>query len=281
LKTDCLFYRLFHNWPDIALNMLQLPYAAEQYQFVSEEIKQTSFRLDGIFKPQGEHSANQELPIIFIEVQYQPDADFYGRFMAEIMLYLYQNKPNRDWLALVIYPDRKTEKHASKEFAPLLTHLQRIYLEDYQNTKESVFALLRLIACPETETVSWAQQVLQQREPLSPAIIEFMETVLVYKLPTLSREEVKAMLGLNDVQLKQTRFYQEIAEEERREGKLEGIHEGIHEGQIQFLSHMLSQRFGPLPEHVQLKLQKADAAQLKKWGEQLWNAKSLDDVFDQ
>ena len=52
-------------------------------------------------------------------------------------------------------------------------------------------------------------------------IIEFIETVLVYKLPKLSREEIKIMLGL-DVQLKQTRFYQEIAEEERREGLLEG-----------------------------------------------------------
>jgi predicted transposase YdaD len=38
------------------------------------------------------------------------------------------------------------------------------------------------------------------------------------------------MLGLNDVSLKQTRFYQEIAEEERQIGRQEGRQEGKQEG---------------------------------------------------
>jgi len=38
------------------------------------------------------------------------------------------------------------------------------------------------------------------------------------KLPHLNREEIKAVLTLGDIELKQTRFYQEIAEEERQKG---------------------------------------------------------------
>jgi len=51
--------------------------------------------------------------------------------------------------------------------------------------------------------------------------IDFIETILVYKLPYLTREEIKAMLALDDIELKQTRFYQEIAEEENRKGRQE------------------------------------------------------------
>ena len=40
--------------------------------------------------------------------------------------------------------------------------------------------------------------------------VDFIETILVYKLPKLSREEIKEMIGLQDIELKQTRFYQDV-----------------------------------------------------------------------
>ena len=43
-------------------------------------------------------------------------------------------------------------------------------------------------------------------------------TMASIKLPHLNREEIKAVLTLGDIELKQTRFYQEIAEEERQKG---------------------------------------------------------------
>ena len=46
--------------------------------------------------------------------------DFYGRLFSEITPYLYQNKPNRDWLVLVIYPNRGIEKNTSVEFLSFL-----------------------------------------------------------------------------------------------------------------------------------------------------------------
>ena len=75
------------------------------------------------------------------------------------------------------------------------------------------------------------------------------------------------MLGL-DVQLKQTRFYQEIAEEERREGE------------TQLLIRQLSKRFGPLPSWVQNKFLQADNEKLELWSERILDAKTLAEVFD-
>ena len=53
------------------------------------------------------------------------------------------------------------------------------------------------------------------------AIVNLVETILVYKLPTLSREEIQTMLELTDTDLKQTRFYQEVFTEGRQEGRQE------------------------------------------------------------
>lgn len=48
-----------------------------------------------------------------------------------------------------------------------------------------------------------------------------IETILVYKLPAMSREEIEAMFELSD--LKQTRVYQQAKEEGKLEGKLESV----------------------------------------------------------
>ena len=130
MKTDSLFYRLFQRKPQVALELLGLEYQSESYRFCSEEIKQTAFRLDGIFTPLG---GNAGQPLIFVEVQYQPDDDFYDRFFSEITLYLRTHKPVHPWLALVIYPSRSVEKEASIAFSPFmeLSQLRRVYPVSY------------------------------------------------------------------------------------------------------------------------------------------------------
>lgn len=52
-------------------------------------------------------------------------------------------------------------------------------------------------------------------------LINLIETIIVYKLPQKSREEIAAMLGLSE--LKKTRFYQEVFEEGKQEAKLETV----------------------------------------------------------
>ncbi len=49
-------------------------------------------------------------------------------------------------------------------------------------------------------------------------LINLIETIIVYKLPQKSREEIEAMLGLSE--LKQTKVYQEAKQEGLAEGQL-------------------------------------------------------------
>jgi len=252
MKTDTLFFRLFQRWPQLALELLDLQYSGDSYRFGSEEIKQTAFRIDGLFMPTVD---NPEQPLIFAEVQYQPDVDFYGRLFSEITLYLHLHKPRRPWLALVIYPNRSTEKAASVEFTPFidLPQLHRIYLEDYQDQSglTPTLALMRLIASHKQQTITLAQELTKRRHELGPDGLDFIETILIYKLPYLSREEIKIMLALNDIELKQTRFYQEIAEEEKQKGLFEGRKEGRQEGRqeegIALLTRQLRRKLGLQP----------------------------------
>ena len=249
MKTDTLFYRLFQRAPKLALELLGLDYANDSYCFSSEELKQTAFRIDGLLKPL---TTDPEQPLIFIEVQYQPDHDFYGRLFSEITLYLYLNKPKRNWLALVIYPNRSIEKSTSIEFLPFLNspQLQRIYLEDYQNRSDlsPTLEFIRLIASDKQQTITRAKELADRLDKIDLDGLDFIETILVYKLPHLSREEIKKMLALNEVELRQTRFYQEVSAEGRQEGKQEGLQEGKQLECILLLSRQLRRKFGLQPQ---------------------------------
>ena len=109
MKTDNLFYRIFSTLPGLALELAGVTVAnPEGYSFRAEEIKQTAFRLDGLLTPP---PGDPIAPLIFLETQAQPDDDFYGRFFAEIFLYLYRTVPRPGWRALVIYPRRTAERH--------------------------------------------------------------------------------------------------------------------------------------------------------------------------
>jgi predicted transposase/invertase (TIGR01784 family) len=241
MKTDTLFYRLFKREPKLALELLGLDYAGDSYRFSSEEIKQTAFRIDGLFKPV---SDDLDQPLIFVEVQFQADNDFYGRLFSGITLYLYQNKPKRDWLILVIYPHRGIEKTTSIEFLSFLNspQLRRIYLEDYKNRSDlsPTLEFIRLIASDKQQTISRAKDLANRLGKIDLEGLDFIETILVYKLPHLSREDIKKMLSVYEVELKQTRFYQEIAEEERKEGRQEEC--------LNLISRQLRRKFGVQPQ---------------------------------
>jgi predicted transposase YdaD len=92
-------------------------------------------------------------------------------------------------------------------------------LDDYRNCQglSPTLELIRLIASNEQQTMILARNLAERRDEFGPDGLDFIETILVYKLPRLSREEIKTMLALNEIELKQTRFYQEVVEEGRQE----------------------------------------------------------------
>jgi len=71
VKNDSIFYRLFQEFPSIFFELIgEPPEEADLYQFSSVEVKQTAFRIDGVFLP----TQTEENPIYFAEVQFQPDS---------------------------------------------------------------------------------------------------------------------------------------------------------------------------------------------------------------
>ncbi|HEV3448040.1 MAG TPA: DUF2887 domain-containing protein, partial [Gemmataceae bacterium] len=71
-----------------------------------------------------------------------------------------------------------------------------------------------------------------QDAALQHDLVELIETVVLYKLPRLSREEIQAMLQVHDI--RETRVYQEAKEE----GLKEGMEKGMEEERLRAISQM-------------------------------------------
>lgn len=298
MKTDSLFHELFRRWPALALDLAGLdPAAAPRYAFRSEELKQTAPRLDGLLAP----DPDSDDPFVFIEVQFQPDESLYRRLFAELFLFLHRAPRPRDWRALVLYPDATVERIPSG-YAGLLTlpAVRRVCLDqlDAEARATPGWDLLHLIVTP-TDHAAVRARALLQAAPAEPGAAldwsDFIETILVYKLPLSTREEIQAMLGITDIDLKQTRFYQDVFAEGQAEGRQEGWQQGRQQGQqqgrqegrqegrqaeaVRLLQRQLTRRFGVLPAWAEARLLQADTETLESWAERLLDAPRLEDVF--
>jgi len=70
------------------------------------------------------------------------------------------------------------------------------------------------------ELISKARQQIAD-EVAKRELLQLIETIIVYKFPQKSWEEIEQMLGVTE--LKQTRVYQEALEEGERKAKLEAV----------------------------------------------------------
>ena len=294
LKTDSIFYRLFQANPGILFELLALPPEfALGYDFSSVEIKQVAFRLDGLLLPKPD---NPDQTVWFVEVQMQDDPEFYHRFFAEIHFYLKLHPKTVDWQAIVIFPRRNIEPKNRRLYRANLSsdQVQRVYLEDFSNipTESVGLGLMQLIVADTIDAIPKAQELLSRTQPLSKtdakfaAIMEIIETIVVYKFPSLSREEIEEMLGLNE--LKQTRVYQEALEEGREEGIAEGEQRGRSKGRSEgrteearsLIFRQLTRRLGTLPTTTEAQVQALALPELETLGEALLDFAALDDLTE-
>jgi predicted transposase YdaD len=133
---------------------------------------------------------------------------------------LNQSRPEQDWKAIAIFARRSYEPEPRSHVQEMLNcqRLQRVYLEDLVDRETDSFAIniIQLILSTESQGVTMARQlgekIEQENDPeIQEQVLELIETVLVYKFPKLSRQEIEAMFTYSD--LKQTRVYQEAKEE--------------------------------------------------------------------
>lgn len=223
MKTDSIFYRLFQEFPSIFFELIgEAPEEADLYQFSSVEVKQTAFRIDGVFLP----TQTEENPIYFAEVQFQPDSEIYSRLLSEIFLYLRQNKPEHDWFAVVVFPSQNADTGDIKHYREFFNsqRVTRIYLDELGEAASLPIgiATIKLVISDQQTAIAQARQLIDRVKQnvgggiQEPQLLQLIETIIVYKFPTMSREEVEAMFGLSE--LKQTRFYQEAFTEGREQG---------------------------------------------------------------
>ena len=276
MKTDSLFYRLFQSAPTLFFELIeQYPSEVERYVFRSIELKQTAFRIDGIFLPPPNAT---DSCVYFVEVQFQRDERLYRRLFAEAFLFLKQNPGIKAWQAVAIYPDRSIAPTDREPYQVLLdsAQVQQIYLDELAERQgESVgIGLVRLVVEPEATATSLAKRLLAQSELSIPsglsrrAIIELIETIVVYKFPQLSRQEIETMLGLSD--LKQTRVYQEALEEGERIGELSG--------ERSLVLRQLNRKLGEISQDLQGRIGELSLTQLENLGEALLDFGQIDDL---
>ena len=192
MRTDKLFYKLFQAFPELLFQLTgQSADLAGAYRFASVEVKELAFRIDGLFEPRAGFA---DCPIQFVEVQFQKDADFYWRFLTEILLYLGQYKLDRPWRATVFWQNRDLDDGD----IPLpyqawvkAGNIQRIYLDELAlKPADSLGAgIVQFIVAAEAEAETQIEPLFQQvRETLKDLasqqqVIELIEKAVIYKFP--------------------------------------------------------------------------------------------------
>jgi predicted transposase/invertase (TIGR01784 family) len=198
----------------------------------------------------------------FVEVQFQKDPQFYHRFVAEIALFLDQHPQTVDWQAAVFFSSRNVESdqvHLHRAFLNS-DQVHRVFLDDLSGvvTESIGIGLIQLILADAANAVVQAKALLnktqaKQTDAKMAAIIELIETIVVYKFPQLSRQEIERMLGLSE--LRQTKVYQEALQEGRQEGE--------QAGQAKLILHLLSFRVGEVSPDLAAKVQALSLSQLE------------------
>ncbi len=238
MKTDSIFYQLFQIYPQTSFELLNLPPdTSTHYYFSSVEVKQLAFRLDGVFLPD-----NPEQPIYFLEVQFQKDDQFYSRFFSEIFLYLHQSKLSNNWQGVVIYPNNQIETLQTERYSELLNsdRVTRIYLDQLAKIDTIGINILKLVVESDSQAINRGKAVVAQvKQALNESrtqqnLLELIETILIYKLPKISRQEIEAMFSLSD--LRETKVYQEALEE----GIERGIEQGMEQAKLASIPRLLT-----------------------------------------
>ncbi|BAM53333.1 hypothetical protein BEST7613_4402 [Synechocystis sp. PCC 6803] len=292
MKTDKWFYELFLSQPGMMAELV--PGIEPEWEFVysAPVVKEKEFRLDGVFMPVSEDPL---VPIIFAEAQMQADEQFYGRYFAQLFVYLYQYRVSRDWRGLMILQSREQRLGNDLPYRDLLAQrVTRLYLSDLRTGEASSpnLALLQLLVADKNKTLELSKGLLRS----APTDNEFqrrlslIETILANKFPDLTKEIIMQMLDLKQMDITKSLFYQEIIqegleegrqrglEEGRQEGIQEGLEEGRQEGEANLIVRLLTRRLGELSNEQIGQIRELAVPQLEELGEALLDFTTMADL---
>ncbi|BAY84543.1 hypothetical protein NIES267_40390 [Calothrix parasitica NIES-267] len=145
-----------------------------------------------------------------------------------------------------LFHSQTTPHPPSRILNPRRHRIYQLYLDELENTPDDSLevGIVRLVVESENKVGNFAKMLINKaKEELTDTltqrkVIEFIETIVIYKFPNLSREDIEAMLDLN--LLKETKVYQEAKEEGELETKLKILPKLIERGMsIQEIAELL------------------------------------------
>jgi len=271
VKRDSIFYKIFKQCPSLLFELVeQPPLQAQDYGFESIEVKETAFRMDGVFTPPDHATAKI---VFFAEVQFQTDEDLYYRFNSELWLFLRHHIHDYDdWFGVIIFPSRKLEPSKLAIHRSMLNggQIQRVYLDELGDLREQPLGigLMLLTMKEDSEAVESAQYLIEKAtEQAESRIIDLVTTIIVYKFENLSQEEIQAMLGLGTQEPRAI-----------REAEAKGEAKGREEEARSLVLRLLNRRLRKIPKQLLAKVQKLSLAQTEALGEALLDFTTVADL---
>jgi predicted transposase/invertase (TIGR01784 family) len=272
MRRDTIFYQLFQQSPTLLFDLLpEIPDRADEYLFDSVEVKETSFRIDGVFIP-----PDADGIIYFCEIQFQPDELLYERMISEIAIYTYRHRSLfSDWRAVAIYPSRNMEQSSQEIVTEMLAsgRITPIYLDELERNEalSTGLGLMVLTTLEGDLATAEARRLIGQARG-SQDIIDLVSTIVLYKFNTLSRDEVDLMLG---IELQQTRVYQEAI----AEGEVRGLERGRTQGEQGLVLKQLIRKLGKIDPEVQARVNSLSIENVEFLGEALLDFTQMADLL--
>ena len=297
MKTDKWFYELFLSQPGMLAELLPGIEVDWEFTYSAPVVKEKEFRLDGVFVPMAD---DLHIPIVFAEAQMQTDENFYRRYFAEVFLYLEQYQVSRSWCGLLILGSRR------QRFGPELTYeklldqqVTRLYLSDLkrQQNLSPNLALLQLLALDQDRGAELGKDLLQKAQTQAEfqRRLSLIETILANKFPDLTKEIIMQILDLKQMDITQSRFYQQIIQEGLERGLEQGLERGLEQGlergleqglergfqrEVQLVLRLLERRVGQLSDRYRSVVLGLLVSQLEELGEALLDFEGVADLED-
>jgi predicted transposase/invertase (TIGR01784 family) len=212
MKRDTLYYQIFKEFPELLFLLTGAPpQNAAGYRFSSVEVKEPTFRIDGVFEPLVLDGTGT---MYLAEVQMQPDPRLYERTFAELFALFYRSRElYNDWKCVMFYLSRSTEQKVTHPYRALLEsdQVQVIYLDELGNIRDLplIMSLAVLPTVPPKKAPAEARDILARakEQPEQYAVIlELVTRVMSYMFIDQSPQEIDQML---DIQFEETRVYKD------------------------------------------------------------------------
>jgi predicted transposase/invertase (TIGR01784 family) len=212
MRRDTLYYQLFKQFPEILFLLTGVsPQNAAGYRFNSVEVKEPTFRIDGVFDPPVLDGTGT---MYLVEVQMQLDEALCERTFAELFSLFYRSrKLYNDWKCVMFYLSRSTEQKVTHPYRALLgsDQVQVIYLDELGNIRDLplVVSLAVLPTVPPKKAPAEARDILaraKEQPDKYEAVINLVTSIMSYMFTEQTPQEINKML---DIRFEETRVYKD------------------------------------------------------------------------